>query len=99
MKKVLILFLVSFLFSGCCTTEYIEVPVQIIPEFEPVPERTELSPIEEGETLNQFLLRRVNYYSALVKEWESWGISVYESVDLPLPESLLWLKTKEENTE
>ena len=83
--------------SSCKTIEYIEVPVIIEVNFDPPPERTVLEERAPNETLHKFFLNRVNYYSALVKEWESWGILVYESVDQPLPESLLLLKNLEEN--
>ena len=97
MKKILILLLMAIIISSCCTTEYVEVPVEIKPEFEPVPERELLKGRQDDESVSQFLLGRVNYFKSLVELWESWGVSVYESVDEPLPESLLWLKNSEEN--
>jgi len=91
MKKILFLFLIIMI-SSCCTPKYIEVPVEIKPEFEPVPEREILEQRGPDEELVKFLTKRINYFSELVKLWESWGISVYESVDLPLPESLQLLE-------
>lgn len=88
MKKILFLFLLAIIISSCSSIEYIEVPIEIKPEFEPVPEREILTDREPDESLLRFLARRVAYYSDLVKLWESWGISAHESVDLPVPESL-----------
>lgn len=98
MKKISIT-IFCLIISGCCTREYIEVPVIIKPSFDSVPERTLLEGRTPEQTLSQFLLSRVNYYRSLVEEWESWGISVYESVDEPVPESLLSIKIPEESTE
>jgi hypothetical protein len=94
MKKILFLFLITIVVSSCCTTEYIEVPMEIHLEEERIPAREMLSPIEEDETVKQFLLRRVAYYSELAKAWESWAIYVYEVLDIPLPDSLQSVLTK-----
>jgi len=88
-KRILFLFLILIALSGCKTIEYVEVPVVVKPNLEPPPQREILDPIQENEDLYQFMLRRINYFSELVNEWESWGISVYESVDVPVPEGLL----------
>ena len=36
------------------------------------------------------------YYEQIVSEWESWGISVYETLEIPLPDSLQLIKDLEE---
>lgn len=100
MKKVILfLFLITIL-SGCKTIEYIEVPVPIEVEIKEIsPERTELTQREDNETVTHFLLSRIAYYSDLVKEWESWGIYIYETLDKPLPDSLQLVKNKLESEE
>lgn len=100
MKKILFLFL-AIILSGCCTTKYIEVPVPIKVELDEnqLPLREELLPKDPEDTLEQHLLKRVSYYSSLVKEWESWGIYVYETLDIPLPDSLQSVKISEEKIE
>lgn len=35
-------------------------------------------------------------YEQTLSEWESWGISVYDTLDIPLPNSLQWIKDLEE---
>lgn len=99
MKKILFLFLIVLL-SGCVTVKYIEVPVPIEVELDEsqLPVREVLTPKEEDESMSQFLLRRVVYYSELVEIWESWGIYVYEVLDLPIPESLNSIVIKNENS-
>lgn len=92
MKRILFLLLLTFMIIGCTTTEYVRVPVKIDVNFEPVPERDKAPERRPMQILENYLSKLVLYYSSLVKEWESWGISVFESVDNPLPESLLLIK-------
>jgi len=94
MKRFLILpcLLIAITLSGCCSTKYIDVPIEIKPEFESVPERELLKSKAESESIAQFLLGRIEYYSNLSELWESWAISVYESIDVILPESLQRIK-------
>jgi len=88
---------------GCKTIEYVDrpvyIPVEVEIELEEPPVRTEMEPREEGVSISKHLLNSVAYYSDLVKVWESWGIHVYEAVDLPLPESLMSTKNKLESTD
>lgn len=73
---------------SCKTIEYVDRPVTVDVELTDPPIREELLPREDGESLSKLLLRRVEYYSDLVAQWENWGILVYEAIDEPLPESL-----------
>lgn len=79
MKKIIILLIVLIL-AGCVTTEYVSVK----PEYSLPPVREQL---EEPKTVEDLALIIV-YYEELLSEWESWGISVYETLELPLPNSL-----------
>jgi len=38
----------------------------------------------------------VVYYEEILSEWESWGISVYETLEILLPNSLQLIKDLEE---
>ncbi len=97
MKKILILFLI-LLVSGCATIKYVEVPIPIEVDLNEEPPTREIAPKkEDSESVAKFLLRRVQYYSDLVKEWESWGIYIYDTLDKPVPESLQSLKNSQEN--
>ncbi len=82
--------------TGCRTIEYVEIPVIIEYDLENPPEREIIPPIKEGQTLNQYLLEIVHRYDILVDSWGSWGILVYETLDIPLPESLKYLKQEME---
>ena len=95
MKRLKILWLLLMLITilSCKT---VETTLVIKPEIMPPPVRTISRPREEGENLNHYMLYRASYYSDLVKQWENWGILVYESVDLSLPESLESVKKAQE---
>lgn len=92
MKKVFIL-LIAITLSGCCTTKYVEVPMKIELDNTKLPQRQELPAKNPDQTTDQVLLNRVVYYNTLVKEWESWAIYIYQTLDLPVPESLQYLLT------
>ena len=101
--KLVCLLWMLIIILGCKTIEYVEVPVMVYvevdPELDPPPVRNELLPREEGTSLSQHLMIRALYYQDLVKQWESWGIQVYEAVDLPLPLSLQSAKKQMEVTD
>ena len=85
-----LLFILLFILLGGCltTTEYVTVK----PEYSFPPVREQL---DEPETVED-LANMIVYYEEILSEWESWGISVYETLEIPLPESLQYLKDLEE---
>lgn len=70
--------------TACQTVEYITVK----PEYSLPPVREQL---EEPETVED-LANMIIYYEEILSEWESWGISVYETLEIPLPDNLQWIK-------
>jgi len=88
MKKIIIVLTVLIL-AGCVTTEYIYVDVK--PDYANPPIRLEM---EEPETV-QNLAEIIVYYEELLSAWESWGISVYEVLEIPLPDELQLIKDLE----
>lgn len=92
---LLLVILSTLIILSCKTIEYVEVPVLIKPEIRNPPLREELSQPETIQDLGNIIL----YYEIKVQEWESWGISVYESMDIPLPESLKKAKQETEDVE
>lgn len=81
MKKIII-FLIVLILAGCVTTEYVYVDVK--PDYADPPIRLDM---EEPETVED-LANIIVYYEEILTEWESWGISVYEVLEIPLPDSL-----------
>lgn len=81
LKLLLILSVLTIV--NCKTIEYVEIVPEY--EFDNPPVRSEL---EEPETVKD-LANIIIYYENLVSEWESWGISVYDTLEYPLPESLI----------
>lgn len=69
---------------GCITTEYVTVK----PDYSLPPVREQL---EKPETVND-LAEIIVYYEEILSKWESWGISVYETLEIPLPDSLQLIK-------
>ena len=82
--------LLNVIILGSCltTTEYITVK----PELSIPPIRIEPEIPETVQDLGEIIL----YYEEILSEWESWGISVYETLEIPLPNSLQWIKDLEE---
>jgi len=89
LKLFLILWIITIILS-CKTIEYVEKPIYIEKEIQldNPPKRGYLEPRRDEESLNEILIRRNVYYSDLVKQWESWGISVYDTLGQDIPESL-----------
>ena len=81
MKKIII-FLIVLILAGCTTTEYVYVDLK--PDYADPPIRLDM---EEPETVED-LANIIVYYEEILTEWESWGISVYEVLEIPLPDSL-----------
>jgi hypothetical protein len=80
----------TYTIVGCRTTEYIEIPVQYEQEdFNSVPEKIEQEKPESVKDLGDMII----YYEDLLQEWESWGISIYETLEIKLPDSLQSIKT------
>ena len=79
---------VIILVSCLTTTEYVTVK----PDYADPPVR-----IDPGtpQTIQEIGLILV-YYEELLSDWESWGISVYETLEIPLPDSLQYIKDLEE---
>lgn len=78
--------LLNVIILGSCltTTEYITVK----PDYALPPVRVQL---EEPETVND-LAEMIVYYEELLSEWESWAISVYDTLEIPLPAHLQDIK-------
>jgi hypothetical protein len=89
LRLFLILWMITIILS-CKTIEHVEVPVYVdkVIELDNPPRRSYLEPRRDEESLNEILVRRNIYYSDLVKQWESWGISVYETLGQDIPDSL-----------
>ena len=80
-----VIFLSAMLCVSCRTiTEYITVK----PEYADPPARTDPGIPETVQDLADTIL----YYEEILSEWESWGISVYEALEIPLPDSLQYIK-------
>ncbi len=92
MKKIYWLPLAILLLSttaACKTTEYIEVPVEYSQEdFAAIPVRITQEQPKTVKDLGNMII----YYEDMVQEWESFGISVYETLEIPLPENLKAIK-------
>lgn len=70
--------------GSCLTTEYITVK----PDYSSPPVRKQT---EKPETVND-MAEMIVYYEEILSEWESWGISVYETLEILLPDSLQYIK-------
>ena len=83
------MFLSAIIFASCLTTvEYVTVK----PDFDIPPVRIDPGIPETVQDLGGIIV----YYEELLSNWESWGISVYDTLDIPLPNSLQWIKDLEE---
>lgn len=88
MKKIII-FLSILLLFGCKTIEYVYIDVK--PDYADPPIRLEMS---DPKTVDD-LLKIIVYYEEVLSNWESWGISVYETLEIPLPDGLQSIKELE----
>ncbi len=83
------MFLSAIIFVSCLSTvEYVTVK----PDFDVPPVRIDQDVPETVQDLGDIIV----YYEEILSEWESWGISVYDTLEIPLPDSLQWIKDLEE---
>lgn len=90
MKKTLwipLAFWLILIIGSCRTVDssYLKYEAE---DFSAVPQRVEQKKPETIKDLADMII----YYEELVSEWESFGISVYETLEIPLPESLQSIK-------
>jgi len=90
MKKMLWLLLAFSLILtiGSCKTVCEDDTEYTAEDFNAVPQRAKYSEPETIEDLANIII----YYEDLVSEWESWGISVYDMLEIPLPARLQSVK-------
>ena len=76
---------VVIILGSCLTTiEYVTVK----PDYSSPPVRIDPGIPETVQDLADIIL----YYEEILSEWESWGISVYETLEIPLPAHLQLIK-------